>query len=164
MTDESDMTPAGWPRPIVDGWPIPWVSPAHTLAAMDVDRLAEAATGKVCAVCGEAHGPADPVYIVVNGPEPPFSANTLAQAMDSAVMHKRCLQLATGKCPTLLRLIAEGRMLVLEVIAGDAEPHRPDEEIAVRFPITRCKVVGRSYNGHLEVDFSGLLPSRGETS
>lgn len=157
MTEQleaEDLTPAGWPRPVVDGWPIPWVSPAHALATMDIPRLRRAASGKICAVCGLDHQPTDAAYIVVSGPKPPHDVETLAQAMDNAVMHLRCLKLAVGKCPTLLRMIRENRLLVLEVISEDTVFEEPPEDflsqkMTTRFPVTRCKVVASSDGARL---------------
>lgn len=107
------MTDAGWPRPIVGGWPIPWVSPADNLSTMDSEREAICSAGKICAVCGEANGAT--AYILIRAKNQPADLSSVrAQAMDNGVLHRKCLMLALKHCPELLRLQKRGLLQIVK--------------------------------------------------
>src|SRR3990167_4671270 len=92
------LTEAGWPRPIVDGWPIPWVSPPNDLSTMDPDREAICASGKICAVCGEPNNSES--YILVKSKSAPKNLSRIrVEAMDNGILHRKCLLLALERCP-----------------------------------------------------------------
>ncbi len=114
------LTRRGWPRPIIGGWPIPWVSPPADLSNEDHDRHAEVIADVLCQVCGEGHQPDDTIYLVINDPTPPGAdvGFAWAVAIDDAIMHERCLRLAAGRCPALKRLRAEGRLSVVSCPAS----------------------------------------------
>lgn len=119
MTDR--LTVAGWPRPIVDGWPVPWVSPSNALAIMDDARAAACASGAICAVCGGGFGEGETAYAIVRqeGVAPDL-ATVDVQPMDNGVLHRRCLLLAAAKCPALLRLQSEGFLVFVRVPSNAA--------------------------------------------
>ena len=128
----TQLTPAGWPRPRVDGWPIPWVSPPDNLAIMDSARHQAGCTGAVCAVCGEGYpGPVD-AYILINTSEtglpPEDRSGTELTAMDNAVMHERCVRLALAWCPTLKALVEAGHLVVVRVPANKARPEMAEPD------------------------------------
>ncbi len=85
--------PAGWPRPVIDGLPVPWV----TLVAwgrvwwrvMDAGRLSRAQNGWLCQVCG---GRLDEEAWVWATPE--------GQVLQAA-LHTECRDLAHAVCPHL---------------------------------------------------------------
>lgn len=122
------LTRAGWPRPVVGGYPVPWVSPSDDLASMDSQREVAAASGEVCAVCGGDYAPDELHYLLVNEPPgPPPSPSpghrVLARAMDSGILHRRCLRLAVAVCPRLLALRAAGELVVLRARRESVESH-----------------------------------------
>lgn len=118
-----ELTRAGWPRPIVNGFPVPWVSPSDKLAEMDTARAAACASGAICAVCGGDYGDDEPAYVLVQSAEKPLAvAEVDVQAMDNGILHKRCLQLALARCPKLRSLHAGGLLLVVRTSGNSARP------------------------------------------
>lgn len=115
VSDNLTYTDVGWPRPIIGGWPIPWVTPAENLKQTDPDRMTEVVDYALCQVCGLGHNPMSFVYFFVNlevGPIPDDLEDKVVQTMDNAVMHERCMKLATGRCPALLDLIKRGKLVM----------------------------------------------------
>lgn len=125
------LTRAGWPRPIVDGWPIPWISPSDDLASMNGPRLVAAASGSVCAVCGGDYFDDEIAYALIKEIDVPESLEGVGvQAMDGAFMHERCLRLAAGRCPKL-RSLREAGDLQLVRTKGNVADARIDDEGAI---------------------------------
>jgi hypothetical protein len=113
--DNLTYTDVGWPRPIIGGWPIPWVTPAENLKQTDPDRMSLVVEYALCQVCGLGHNPMGFVYFFVNlevGPIPINLEDKIVQAMDNAVLHESCMKLAVGRCPALRDLLAR-EMLVM---------------------------------------------------
>lgn len=122
------LTKAGWPRPIVDGWPIPWVSPSDDLSTMNSPRADACASGAICAVCGEGYSEGEPAYAVVMADATPADLTTVkVRPMDNAVMHQRCALLALKHCPRLIRLRKEGSLQLVKT-AGNSGSVEIDEE------------------------------------
>lgn len=152
--DPRALTAAGWPRPVFDGWPVPWVSPQGRLSKMDDGRLAACAAGAVCAVCGHGYGvvddPDDPgetigekAYALARAVPDDTGPDSAVRAMDNAVMHERCLRLALARCPALLKLTREGVLLVLRVWSGSGVVHvNPDDTFDVWGAFDIAEVVG----------------------
>ena len=138
------LTAPGWPRPVIGGWPVPWVSPPEDLSAMDAARKLALLDTRTCQVCGVCHNPGDVVYMCVDTPvgadglsvDRPEDA-TAAVPMDEALMHERCMRLAVGSCPRLLRLQRESRLLVVSVVV-DGTFVRDDEQVV---PLDGMRVV-----------------------
>lgn len=116
------LTKTGWPRPIVDGLPIPWVSPAESLATMNLGRAAACASGSICAVCGEGYSDDEQAFALVTASEmPPSLSGIMVQAMDNGILHKRCLQLALAMCPKLKSMTADGVLQIVETKGNIAQ-------------------------------------------
>jgi hypothetical protein len=115
------LTHAGWPRPIVGGLPIPWVSPADSLSTMNQARVVAAASSTICAVCGVAFDRGESAFACIKSDHVADPAKHGARPMDSATMHRRCILLATSRCPRLTALRGEGWLQVIEVEHGTAE-------------------------------------------
>ena len=115
MSDTAELTERGWPRPIIGGWPIAWVTPPDALSKTNPDRHGEVIVKKLCQVCGEGHGPNDIAYVLVKDkPLPDADISwAWAQAMDDGVLHERCLRLAVGRCPKLKALRAAGELAII---------------------------------------------------
>jgi hypothetical protein len=103
--DEGLTTP-GWPRPIVNGHPVPWVVDPADFGQTERERHLACVEQGLCQVCGLTHRGGDWAYLLVK--EEPVGDITaedaqpmLALAMDDAVMHERCFRLAVGACPAL---------------------------------------------------------------
>lgn len=129
--DELTWTKRGWPRPIVGGWPIPWVSPVEELKRTHPDRMNEVVDRAICQVCGETHYPDDYVYFFVNlenGPEPDDWTDKVVEEMDQGILHERCMKLATGRCPALRSLQAEGKLVMYRARWSSVMVYEVDEE------------------------------------
>lgn len=85
----------GWPRPVLDGRPVPYVVPVTAghpwWRLTHGERLLRCQNGWCCQVCGLGLELAGWVVIDVHG----------AVGTDAA-MHERCLRLATAACPHLV--------------------------------------------------------------
>lgn len=111
-TDE--FAKRGLPRPKVlreDGrlYPVPWVVSPDDFTKMVEERQREVVANLLCQICGEGHGPhsSETIVNLLVSEHPPSSQSKgglIAQAMDDAVMHDRCFQLAIYRCPALRRL------------------------------------------------------------
>lgn len=141
LTDDprsGTFTDRGWPRPIVDGWPIPWVSPTEHLGRTHPDRMKEVVDWAKCQVCGDCHKPWEVVYLLVNkdltGEPPSNLEGKMLQAMDNAVMHERCVKLATGRCPALRQMRDDGKLILFAAYWRDIKiydiPEDADDDSA----------------------------------
>ena len=121
------LTKTGWPRPIVNGFPVPWVSPAESLSTMNLGRAAACASGSICAVCGEGYSDDEAAFALVTGPSlPPSLEGGMVQAMDNGILHKRCLQLALAMCPKLKSLTEDGMLQIVETKGNIAQVNVDD--------------------------------------
>ncbi|GLX06827.1 hypothetical protein Misp03_37540 [Microbispora sp. NBRC 16548] len=101
-----DACPAGWPRPRVDGRPVPWVTPVlhgqPWWKFLHLERLRRCQEEWLCQVCGLTL---------------PTRAQVIADAQGHLVtdgaLHRRCLRLALTVCPGLAN--AEEELLVATV-------------------------------------------------
>ena len=113
----TELTHSGWPRPIIGGWPIPWVSPHSKLAVMSPTRTRRVLYNKLCQVCGKKHEKGSLVYICVDGKDSYLSAEAVAfhdryvVPMDHGIMHERCFRLALARCPKLKEKKKEGELV-----------------------------------------------------
>lgn len=107
-----DSAPRGFPRPLIDGLPAPWIA-KDKLGDIDVFRRACAVMLRLCQVCGEPLGQTAVVWwrpgdlIVIDG---------------CAVHPERCAGLADRLCPALKALADAGtlrRATVLTVSLKD---------------------------------------------
>jgi hypothetical protein len=114
------LTKSGWPRPVVEGFPIPWVSPSEDLSTMHPGRAAACASGAICAVCGEGFGEGDQAIALVKSDNVPALKTVLVQAMDNAFMHHRCARLALSVCPKLKSLHSSGLLQAVKTAANNA--------------------------------------------
>lgn len=114
------LTKSGWPRPVVDGMPIPWVSPSDDLSSMNSARAAACASGAICAVCGEGFNTEEECFALVRAEEIPAFDRYLVQAMDNAFMHRRCVRLALNVCPKLKELHASGLLRAVQTVGNIA--------------------------------------------
>lgn len=131
MTDGLTYTDVGWPRPIIGGWPIPWVTPAENLKQTDPDRMAKVVDYALCQICGLAHEPMSFVYFFVNleiGPIPDNVEDKIVQAMDNAVMHEHCMKLAIGRCPALRDLMERDKLVMYRSRWKHVKIHEIPEE------------------------------------
>lgn len=135
------LTSAGWPRPIVDGWPIPWVSPSERLAIMDGGREAAAASGAICAVCGGDYLEDVKAYSVVRKSLGVDLSAVEVQPMDNGIMHKRCLQLALAKCPRLRDLAADNAIEVVSVPSNSTRIEIVEGKQMARIDGNLCEIV-----------------------
>jgi len=136
MGETPKLTKAGWPRPIIDGWPIPWVSPSDDLSTMNPARERICADGKVCAVCGEENGGTS--YILIRSNRPPKDLSKVrAHAMDNGVLHRRCAALAIARCPELSRLQSNGLLQIVKCKTSDIRPRATLDG-------AKCEIVSRA--------------------
>ena len=86
--------PAGWPRPVVDGLPLPWITQVWPeeprWRAIDRTRVLACQLGWLCQHCGLALEPV--AYIVLV---------TGRMVLSNAALHRRCLTAAASLCPHL---------------------------------------------------------------
>ena len=128
------LTAPGWPRPIIDGWPIPWVSPAENLGTTSGERILATKEKALCQVCGVAfEDDAEVVVFVTSETSRKHAevdlAEVLCRATDDAVMHPRCAKLAAGRCPRLREVQDEGRFMAFTgPISAVQEYDAPEEE------------------------------------
>jgi hypothetical protein len=134
-----DFTVAGWPRPIVGGWPIPWVSPSSDLSQMGPDRLDRVKREFLCQVCGEGHVAGATAHLLcrADGQDTRHDADLSTKvvlAMDHAALHERCARLSIGRCPRLRRLRDAGDLIVVVAPADALELFvvDGDEQIGVQ--------------------------------
>lgn len=136
------LTRTGWPRPIVNGLPIPWISPADSLATTNHYRHAACASGAVCAVCGEGYREEEEAFVVVNEANLPDDlTGGEVWAMDNGIMHRRCLHLALKMCPALVRAQAVGLLKIIRTIGNAAETRLKDDKPHAVIDGALCEVV-----------------------
>lgn len=145
VEEQYTLTDAGWPRPIIGGFPIPWVSPAENLGTTNGDRILATKGDLLCQVCG-VQLDAESVVFVDGGRaskrrhrDTDF-ATVLCRAMDDAVMHPRCARLAVGRCPRLQKLQREERFMAyigptskIEEYDAPESEHDPDRRATLTF-------------------------------
>lgn len=136
VAEESDLTvytltDSGWPRPLVGGWPIPWVAPAERLSEVNEGRRLASIGGAVCQVCGEGWkwGEYARGFIVVDRsfnliPGDYLSENQAEPCkkvffLDGALMHQRCARLTAAMCPHVKN---RSDLVCVRVPANDAVP------------------------------------------
>ncbi len=141
------LTEAGWPRPIIGGFPIPWVSPAENLGTTNGDRILSTKADLLCQVCGDPLAPDGESVVFVDGGRKSKRrhadidfAEVLCRAMDDAVMHPRCARLAAGRCPRLLKLQHEERFMAyigptskIDEYDADESEHDPERRATFTF-------------------------------
>jgi hypothetical protein len=112
---------------------------------MFVPRLQACASGAICAVCGLGYREAERAYVLVKDEEQHTSIpeGVMIQAMDNAVMHRRCLVLALGRCPKLLELRREGKLKVIRTWGNLATPtrHKSPSGLAAVLEAEDCELV-----------------------
>ncbi|MFC9249917.1 hypothetical protein [Amycolatopsis thailandensis] len=85
----------GWPRPLAEGLPVPWIAPVIgdrvAWAALNAARLREAEQDWLCQVCGFYLGSAPTAWIAVSQGE----------VAAGGAMHKKCMLRAGAWCPEL---------------------------------------------------------------
>jgi hypothetical protein len=128
------LTEAGWPRPIIGGWPIPWVSPVENLGTTSGERILETKEKALCQVCGVPFEDDMQAVVFVTAESRKSHrqvdlAEVLCRAADDAVMHPRCAKLAAGRCPRLRQIQDEGRFIAyIGPISDVQEYEAPKEE------------------------------------
>jgi hypothetical protein len=128
------LTDAGYPRPIIEGYPIPWVSPAENLGTTNGDRILATKEQGLCQVCGLAFASEEEVVVFVTAETKESHASVdlstaLCRATDDAVMHPRCAKLAAGRCPKLQEVQEEGRFSAYQgPVEAVQEYDAPEEE------------------------------------
>lgn len=142
---EGKLTASGWPRPVVGGLPIPWVSPADDLSTMNAARAAACASGAVCAVCGVGYDEGQEAFAFVRGEALPADMSTgTVRAMDNAIMHGRCARLALAVCPKLKSLVAGGLLQIVRTVGNVATATVvKDGELAAMLDGGDCSPVDR---------------------
>lgn len=111
------LTLSGWPRPIIGGWPIPWVSPHSKLSIMSPTRVRRILYNKLCQVCGKKHAKGSRVFMCVDGKDSYLSADAkefhklYVVPMDHGIMHERCFRLALARCPKLKEKKLSGELV-----------------------------------------------------
>lgn len=91
--DLAAPTPAGLPRPVHHGLPVPWIAPRAAgkvwWRALDARRLADAQNNWLCQGCGLAL------------PEEAWVMATPEGQVLQAALHEPCVDMAQGFCPHL---------------------------------------------------------------
>lgn len=139
LVDPYVLTPAGWPRPRVNGYPIPWVAPSHKLSEVNEGRRLASVGGAICQVCGEGYAYGDYAYgftitPTFNGepvmpPDLPIEPgqylselpgfDKLVMLLDGAILHHRCAKLTAVSCP---HVRDRDDLICVRVPANDATP------------------------------------------
>lgn len=90
---EQHQAPHGWPRPIMEGRPVPWVAPIIgdrvAWTALNSTRCGQALRDWLCQVCGQPLG--DTAWLAVEA----------GDVVGGGALHLRCLELARTVCPAL---------------------------------------------------------------
>lgn len=163
MPDPSDVDPyvltdAGWPRPRVNGYPVPWVAPTHKLSEVNEGRRLASVGGAICQVCGGGYSYAEDAFgfttMTQYGEEVKrkdfpleygdylselLSSATLIMLLDGAVLHGRCARLTAAMCP---HVRDREDLICVRVPANDADPQpRADGTMAPTYPAGNCEYV-----------------------
>ncbi|WP_410585421.1 hypothetical protein [Amycolatopsis sp. lyj-108] len=92
---EEGQPERGWPRPLIEQRPAPWLAPVIgdyvAWTALNSRRLAEADQHWLCQVCGCSLASAPTAWIAVSEGE----------VAAGGAMHRRCMHLARTVCPEL---------------------------------------------------------------
>jgi hypothetical protein len=139
VTETYTLTEAGWPRPVVNGWPIPWVTPAEKLSEVNEGRRLASVGGAICQVCGQGFPFDARAYMFVPDSDAvlaelsagDYIGTTIGPAarvipLDGAVLHRECARLTAARCP---HVRDRGDLVLLEVPANDADPVFDDDKI-----------------------------------
>lgn len=151
------LTDAGWPRPVFNGYPVPWVAPQEDLGHVNSGRRGATVTAAICQVCGEGYQYGEEAYgfakFLIEGREsstlllefgdsiselPGISPIDKVRVVDGAVMHWRCARLTAARCPHIVRNRHE--LVCVQVPANDADPELDDIDGVVRptYSVTDC--------------------------
>jgi hypothetical protein len=147
------LTESGWPRPRVNGLPVPWVAPTRNLGEVNEGRRTAGMGGGICQVCGNGFGSDEDAYMWTYLPKewvgPLRPGDTLPDlsgegtdrycALDGAVMHDRCWKLTRAMCPH----IRDNHEIVLVwVPPNDADPLRDQDGILrPTYPADACIII-----------------------
>lgn len=119
------LTDAGWPRPRINGWSIPWDAPHHRLGQVHPERIEQAHDEVLCTVCGLEHD--DLVWFFVDEPLPDNPDDYYALPKSDELMHEKCALFSLSVCPHLktkhplyLYCVSIERVELVEV--GEDEP------------------------------------------
>jgi hypothetical protein len=100
----------GWPRPVLDGRPVPYVTPVTAghpwWRLTDGGRVLQCQNARVCQVCGLAL-PSQSWVLV----------DESAAVLSDSAMHARCLRLAAAACPHLV--LCDSALVAVQVRRGD---------------------------------------------
>jgi hypothetical protein len=113
LDDVLASSPRGWPRPITDGLPTPWIARQGDLGDVDVFRRAACVMLRLCQVCGLELGITARIYwrpgdrVVIDG---------------AAVHPDHCAALAERHCPELRKLDDAGRLRHATVLTATLVP------------------------------------------
>jgi hypothetical protein len=113
------VSDAGWPRPVLEGRPVPYVTPVtagHPWWRLTHGvRLLRCQNDWCCQVCGLDLEPAG--WVIGDGH---------GAVQTDAAMHERCLRLASAACPHLLAEAASLRAVEVRrcEVHGDGRPLR----------------------------------------
>lgn len=153
------LTDAGWPRPRVEGWPIPWVAPTHNLSEVNEGRRLAAVGGGICQVCGEGFAYGEEALAFTTTPKrlgkaftranlplehgeylsELFAPATVIMVFDGAVMHRRCAKLTATMCP---HIRDRDDLICLRVPANDADPQQHENGTYFpTYPAGNCEYV-----------------------
>lgn len=90
---EAQQAPAGWPRPVHDQRPVPWIAPVVwgevDWAGLNMSRLRAAQRQRLCQVCGRELG------------EIVWFAAVEGEIAAGGALHEPCMRLASAVCPAL---------------------------------------------------------------
>lgn len=141
--DEYVLTAAGWPRPIVNGYPIPWVAPTTNLSEVNEGRRLASLGGAVCQVCGEgfAYGEEAFAFTWADDDDKLEIGQYLSEVrespaervyfMDGAVLHFRCAKLTAARCPHIRDATD---LICIRVPANDADPTPVEGKFVPTYP------------------------------
>lgn len=138
------LTEPGWPRPVIDGQPIPWAADSDNLAQMDPDRHKQAMDQGLCQVCGGEHTGMDWAYLFVKADtEPVDKGALLVLPIDDAVLHERCFDLTVDSCPGLRRHRRAGVLIAYRARVADVDCYDIDDFDDPRLAVllARCEPV-----------------------
>jgi hypothetical protein len=94
---EDCQPPPGWPRVVMEGRPVPWITPVVgdrvAWTALNSIRLEEAERLWLCQVCGEGLDVSLTAWVAV----------AAGEVATGGAMHQRCLRFARQACPVLRR-------------------------------------------------------------
>lgn len=89
------VMPTGFPRPLLDGLPLPYSGLIDTHGKADVPRVLKCKDNNLCGVCGLA---------LTEGDEWFFDSGSIAVKnlpLDGIYLHNKCAKLTKAVCPFL---------------------------------------------------------------